>query len=117
MEVQETHDLGDRVLVVTRHHATGRASGVPIDQIRSSDADRERRNRASRGRDAELQRPLGGKPRVRLEWSGRELDRACGAALRQLEPHADLLVRADVLLVGADADPAGGAGDDGMRGG
>lgn len=32
MEVQETQDLGDRVLVVTRHHATGRASGVPIDQ-------------------------------------------------------------------------------------
>jgi len=32
VEVTETRDLGDRVLVVTRHRATGRASGVPIDQ-------------------------------------------------------------------------------------
>ena len=32
MEVQETRDLGERVLVVTHHHATGRASGVPIDE-------------------------------------------------------------------------------------
>jgi ketosteroid isomerase-like protein len=32
MEIEETRDLGDRVLVVTNHHATGRTSGVPIDQ-------------------------------------------------------------------------------------
>jgi ketosteroid isomerase-like protein len=32
MEIEEARDLGDRVLVVTRHHATGRTSGVPIDQ-------------------------------------------------------------------------------------
>ena|SRR2546430_5065928 len=32
MEVEETRDLGDRVLVVTSHHASGRASGVPISQ-------------------------------------------------------------------------------------
>jgi len=32
MEVEEARDLGDRVLVVTDHHATGRTSGVPISQ-------------------------------------------------------------------------------------
>ena len=32
MEVNETLDLGDRILVVTTHHAMGRASGVPIAQ-------------------------------------------------------------------------------------
>jgi ketosteroid isomerase-like protein len=30
MEVEEARDLGDRVLVVTHHRATGRASGVPV---------------------------------------------------------------------------------------
>ena len=32
MEVTESLDLGDRVLVVTTHHARGRASAVPISQ-------------------------------------------------------------------------------------
>jgi ketosteroid isomerase-like protein len=32
MEVEETRDWGDRVLVVTHHRATGRVSGVPISQ-------------------------------------------------------------------------------------
>ncbi len=32
MEVEEARDLGDRILVVTHHRATGRASGVPINQ-------------------------------------------------------------------------------------
>ena len=32
MEVEESRDWGDRVLVVTNHRAKGRASGVPISQ-------------------------------------------------------------------------------------
>jgi ketosteroid isomerase-like protein len=32
MEVEEARDWGDRVLVVTHHRATGRASGVPISE-------------------------------------------------------------------------------------
>ena len=32
MEVTESRDWGDRVLVVTTHHAKGRASAVPITQ-------------------------------------------------------------------------------------
>ena len=32
MSVEETRDLGDRVLVVTHHRATGRISGVPISE-------------------------------------------------------------------------------------
>jgi ketosteroid isomerase-like protein len=32
MEVEESRDWGDRVLVVTTHRAKGRASGVPISQ-------------------------------------------------------------------------------------
>ena len=32
MEVVESRDWGDRVLVVTNHHAMGRASAVPISQ-------------------------------------------------------------------------------------
>ena len=32
MEVTESRDWGDRVLVVTTHHAKGRASAVPISQ-------------------------------------------------------------------------------------
>jgi ketosteroid isomerase-like protein len=32
MEVEEARDWGDRVLVVTHHRATGRASGAPISQ-------------------------------------------------------------------------------------
>jgi ketosteroid isomerase-like protein len=30
--VNETRDLGDRVFLVATHHATGRASGVPVEQ-------------------------------------------------------------------------------------
>jgi ketosteroid isomerase-like protein len=32
MEVEEARDWGDRVLVITHHRATGRASGVPISE-------------------------------------------------------------------------------------
>ena len=32
MEVTESRDWGDRVLVVTTHHAKGRASAIPITQ-------------------------------------------------------------------------------------
>jgi ketosteroid isomerase-like protein len=32
MEVEESRDWGDRVLVVTNHRAKGRASGVPISE-------------------------------------------------------------------------------------
>jgi ketosteroid isomerase-like protein len=32
MEIEESRDWGDRVLVVTNHRASGRASGVPISQ-------------------------------------------------------------------------------------
>ena len=32
MEVEESLDLGERVLVVTTHNTTGRASGVPISE-------------------------------------------------------------------------------------
>jgi ketosteroid isomerase-like protein len=31
-EIEETRDLGDRVLIVARHRSRGRASGAPIDQ-------------------------------------------------------------------------------------
>ena len=30
MEIEESRDWGDRVLVVTDHRASGRASGIPI---------------------------------------------------------------------------------------
>jgi ketosteroid isomerase-like protein len=30
LEIEESRDLGDRVLVVTNHRGSGRASGVPI---------------------------------------------------------------------------------------
>jgi ketosteroid isomerase-like protein len=32
MEIEESHDWGDRVLAVTNHRAKGRTSGVPISQ-------------------------------------------------------------------------------------